>query len=477
MPRKKGTVQKIIEDVEEIDTGKKKGLKAIYAERILENEKFCVFNDNLYIEENNLWRRINDTNFARIAYKYLGINTTRAQVNDIYHLFSSYAEDLSYNTNYIAFDKQFVFDMDKLDFSKNAKFDDCYYRIDFPPFMEEIKNPKPIEFIMEIAGNDQAVYDDILQSLATIFMAKKPAGIIWWVGNGANGKSTIAKLVHSIFGEYVADLDIKSLEDGRDAPMLNGRIADIGMESSDAYIQDAKIYKNIGTHEDFYVHKFQKQDMERINGNIAFIFNANKVPVFADKTYGTRRRTILIRFSQTFKDNPGFEDKILADGMIKSRLIAQMIYYARKIKKNGGFQWSEKSASEKSKYDNQSNSAITFVQEMLKSGLIGALNYRSINNYYAEWCAVNGVSELAKSTLRAELDNAGFGAVVQRVGEGKTRRVIVLAGEENTDMEFNGGFMGTAWKNGRPEVVDAGSIGTGGDTIKDNKMEKLNGVL
>lgn len=477
MPRRKGTVQKIIEDVEEIDTGKKKGLKAIYAERILENEKFCVFNDNLYIEENNLWRRIGDGSFARISYKYLGINTTKAQIKDIYHLFSNYAQDLSYNKTYIAFDKHFIFNMKTLDFDKNADFDECYYRIDFPPFMEEIKNPKPIEFIMEIAGNDQGIYDDILQSLAIIFMAKKPSGVIWWVGDGANGKSTITRLIHSILGEYVADLDIKGLEDGKDAPILNGRMADISIESSDAYIKDAKIYKNIGTHEDFWVHKYQTQDMIRINGNIAFILSANKVPIFSDKTGGTRRRTILVRFSQKFKDNPDFEEKILADGMIKSRLIAQMIHYARRIKKNGGFQWSEKSASEKSKYDNQSNSAITFVQEMLKSGLIGALNYRSINNYYTEWCAVNGVSELAKSTLRAELDNAGFGAVVQRVGEGKTRRVIVLVGEENTDMEFNGGFMGTAWKNGRPEVVDAGSIGTGGDIIKDNKMEKLNGVL
>ena len=343
--------------------------------------------------------------------------------------------------------------MEKLDFVDNVPFGECFYRIKSSPNISEITKPTPIKFINEIAGGDAKIYDDILQSMATIFMVSKPAGVIWWLGGGANGKSTIAKLLHKIFNGYLCDIDINGLEDGRDAPILNGKLANIGKESSDSFVEDSKIYKSIGTHEDIFVHKFHAQDMTRVAGNITTILSANKIPVFADKTFGARRRTILIRFTQSFEDNKSFEDKILASSAIKEKLLAQMIYYARMIKKNRGYNWSEKTIAEKVTYDEGANSALTYVRAMVDQGLLGALNYRSVFMHYQNWCEVNGYNSLSRSTLKNELDEAGFALRSQRMPSGEVRKVLALEGAVTAEMTFDGARYGLAFEGGKPRVA------------------------
>lgn len=432
------------EPADDIIVPKKQDAKTFCFDVLNKHHNFCTFWNNLYYEEDGVWVQLSDDDFSRIVYGILGTSMRRSAISDLYHLFKNYSIDLTDNSKYISFSDGSVLDMITLDFTDKITFQECFYRIKYKPDLAEVDKPTLIKFIHEISGNNDDVYDDILQSISTIFMAEKPTGIVWWLGSGANGKSTISKFLHQIFNGYLCDIDIHGLEDGRDAPILNGKLADIGKESSDSFIEDSKIYKNIGAHENFSVHKFHSQDTIEINGNLTYILSANKIPIFSDKTYGARRRTILIRFTQTFEDDPTFEKRTFTDDTI-ARLLGQMIYYARRIKKDRGYTWSNSTIKEKINYDESANTALSYVKENIANGLVGALNYRSIRQHYENWCEINGYNALSRTTLRSELDDAGFTLRSLRDKDNKSRKVLVLDGHSPTDLSFDGNQYGTAW--------------------------------
>lgn len=456
---------------------KKQDAKTVCFDILNEHHSFCTFWNNLYYESDGAWVQLSDDDFSRMAYGVLGTNMRRSAISDLYHLFKNYSIDLTDNSKYISFSDGSVFDMTTLDFTENLTPQQCFYRIKYAPNLAEVRKPTRIKFIHEIAGASDSVYDDIMQSISTIFMANKPTGVIWWLGSGANGKSTISKFLHQIFSGYLCDIDIHGLEDGRDAPILNGKLADIGKESSDSFIEDSKIYKNIGAHEDFSVHKFHSQDTININGNLTYILSANKIPVFSDKTYGARRRTILIRFTQTFADDPTFEERTFTSETVSS-LLGQMIYYARLIRDNKGYRWSNSTIKEKTGYDESANTALSYVKESVANGLVGALNYRSIRLHYENWCEINGYNALSRTTLRSELDDAGFALRSFRTGKEDVKKVLMLEGYVPADMSFDGNQYGTAWDTSvqRERISgDDGTIYRANDNTNDETAQLFGG--
>ena len=467
------------EDDSVVGVERKKGIKEILATRIAKKYRFCVFRGDLYLESRTKrWEKVDSDDFSRICYKTVGLSLTKAQISEIHHLIRNVCADLSLSKRYIAFSDGTVFDTKTLDFCA-VPYEDTFFRIDYSPAPLD-KATEPIKFIKEICSNDVGVYNDVMQSISTMFMLTKPVGVIWWHGDGSNGKSSISHFLKYTFKNLLADIGVDQLakNDGADAPMLNGKIANVQQESSDSVVRDSKIYKNIGTHDDFFVHKYFSQDSMVVDGNVAHIFSCNKIPTFMDKTNGARRRTIVIRFREKFAENNTFESSVFTKENAEI-LIAQMIIFARKIKSNGvKYKWSEKTLEDKSNYDKEANSAVEFVHECINNGLIGALNYRSINNYYTEWCDLNSMNVLSKTTLKNELSLAGFSLKSQRDALGRARKVVVLDGYSPMDLNFNGTFYGTAWLNGRPDVINAGSFGdTGMSGSGAAIVGQLNGIM
>lgn len=384
-------------------------VKARMAMVLEKHTRIARFKGAVIIEENGQWVDMTTDRFSEACYNQFGFGINKSRIADLEHLFRTTAENMDKVAPYIAFGDK-VWDTRTLDFTEDVKARDCVYRV---PFHVK-ENNEPIEFVMELAMGDKGVYDDIMQSVAPLIMDKKPTGVIWYLGNGANGKSTLVHLLYKIFGNYLTELTVKQLEDERDTPQLNGKLGNVCKESSEGYIEDTRTYKSIGTHEGFSVHKFHSQDMVQIEGNLHHIFSANNIPTFGDKSYGARRRTLVIPFNNRFKPNETFEEKTFTDRFV-SQFLGEMIAYALKLKEqNFEYDFSNVTNEMKEKYDTDANTAQTYADEIYSQQLYGFLNYTLLNTDYQNWCSDHGYKPSSINVLRRSVDEKGYNRTTAR---------------------------------------------------------------
>lgn len=351
--------------------------------------------------DDGYYRPMSSDAFARIAYgKYPGI--LKQQISELEHKFRATAADQTDRAHLIAMGER-VWDTRKLDFVQQDPAT-CVFATRFAPTGDR---EAALAYISDLAKGDVGVAWDILQGLAPLFMDKKPAGVIWFVGGGANGKSSLVNAMYKMFGQHFSSLTVGAIEDGRDAPRLNGVLGNVCRESSEGRVEDSERYKAIGTHEPFEVHKFHSQDMVQVTGDVHHIFNANNIPIFSDKTEGARRRTLIIPFNNHFKDDPTFEDRVFTDQFLSGLL--QLVLEATEIiaKNRYKYNFSETTEMAKADYDSEVNSAEAFFEHLQENKVEAFSNYNMLMQAYQSWCQNEGVVALGVTNLKRAMKTLG----------------------------------------------------------------------
>lgn len=262
-------------------------------------------------------------------------------------------------------------------------------------------------YLRQLADGDDGLADDMLQAMAPLFMTSRPAGVVWFIGMGANGKSALLDALYRIIGTHLVSLTMGAIEDGRDTPRLNGALGNVCKESSEGRVSDTERYKALGTHEDFWVHKFHSQDTVRVDANLHTIFNANNIPVFGDKTQGARRRTLIIPFPARFRDDPGFEDRTFTPAFL-SGLLMLILEATQKIKRNGyQYAFSDVTVKAKEAYDSEVNSAEAYLNYLKEQHVEAFTNYHLLRINYVNWCDDNGLVALGTTTLKRVMTQLG----------------------------------------------------------------------
>lgn len=291
-----------------------------------------------------------------------------------------------------------------------------------------------LPFIMSLAGGDPELYDDIMQSIAPMIMEKKPDGVIWWVGDGANGKSTLMDAIYRIFPGQLSSITVKRLTDGRDTPSLNGTLANIVKESSEGRVDDTEVYKSIGTHEDFGMHKFHSQESVTIRGNLHHIFSGNSIPAFNDKGFSARRRTFIIPFNQRFESDPNFEEKTFTPEFF-GKLVTEMFKYANRIKRQGyRYKFSAKTLAAKAEYDTEANNAEEYATSIVADGVVGFSSFNFVRGDYESWCSDNGYVALGVGHMRRAVQAVGFERYTHRQDDGKQTKFYRLSNFDDKDL-------------------------------------------
>jgi hypothetical protein len=452
-------INKALELLENGDENRTITFNETTAAKVLGKWRIVRFHKKLFIWEDDAdsfphYRLLDMDTFKRICYPEAG-GVARSKITDVYELVTAAADDLTSNDHLINFGmevadatmhpeltgfdayfpvnhKRCVWNTQSLMWEYGTDDANVMWRSPYPRVRVKLPDTdgyddSPLPFIMQLAGGDRALYDDIMQSIAPLVMAKKPDGVIWWVGQGANGKSTLMDAIYRIFPGQLASLNVKRLVDGRDTPTLNGKLANVVKESSEGRIEDTEIYKCLGTHENFETHKFHSQESMTIKGNIHSIFSGNSIPVFADKGHSIRRRTFIIPFNQVFESDPDFERKTFTPEFF-GRLINEIARYAKRLEKQGyRYIWSAATTGAKELYDREASNAEEYAKTLVNDDHVVAFyNYNPVRMDYENWCAEEGFPPLGIGNLKKAMALVGFERVSNRAENGSVSKIYRL---------------------------------------------------
>jgi len=403
----------LIKQDEQSTTEQKMSLKEAQARKIDLKYRIVRFRGAVLFRDKNGWEPLSYDEFARMCYKVHGSGIRQTQIKDLQHLFFTSAPDLTKYAQYVAFPDGRVWDMKSLKFTEAVSNEDCIYTTAVSP-TEGNSHRKWIE---EVTRGDKDLADDIIKALAPIFMVKKPFGVFWFLGNGANGKSTTLKALYAIFGSeapythnrWFSQLTVKQIEDERDTPMINGKLGNVCLESNDGHVKDTGGYKNLAEHSTFNVHKFNSQDGTVVDGNVHTIFNANNIPTFADKTQGVRRRTFTIPFKAAFAQDSTFDERLFNKKEFLSDLLGEILRTTNIIKKQGySYDFSDQTLKAKEDYDEEVNTAETYFEELVQTEVWGFTNFKDLTSDYQKWCDERSYTALGKKAIAQGAKITGF---------------------------------------------------------------------
>lgn len=402
-------------------TEEKMTLKQKQARAISNRYRIVRFRGAVLYRSNEGWEPLSHDEFARICYQVHGAGIRQTHIKDLQHLFFTSSDDLTAFAHYIAMPDGRVWDMKELKFTKEISPEDCVYTTAVAPGTGNSHR----EWLEEVTLGDKDLADDIIKALAPVFMYKKPLGVFWFLGNGANGKSTTLKALYALFGaeapytqsRWFSQLTVKQIEDERDAPIINGKLGNICLESNDGHIKDTGGYKNLAEHSTFNVHKFNSQDGVMVDGNVHTIFNANNIPTFADKTQGVRRRTFTIPFRASFPQDGTFDERLFASEGFLADLLNEILETAVKIEKNGyNYDFSPVTIKAKEDYDEEVNTAETYFEELIETEVWGFTNFTDLTKDYQKWCDERSYTALGKKSVAHAAKIAGFERKSFRLG-------------------------------------------------------------
>ena len=379
-------------------SGDKKPRKSDLVSHMVDGLNICNYYGHTYLEGDGLWKRLSETDFKSICYAVFGAGIPSAHIRDLEHYFMGSHNILPTPSKLISMGDK-IWDMGKCDFVLET-IDRCFFRSSITPNMNiEIGHNK---FVKDLACNDNGVYNDIFSTIAVMFSSQKPDMVGFFYGDGSNGKSVLIDIVNKIIGNHISSINLERLTDQRDAPLINGTLANLCGENADnIVIEDSQTFKSIGSHERWSVHRMHTNDVIEIDTHPVHIFCVNNMPNFKDKSNAIIRRARVVPFKNKFEQDPSFRDSLLNDSKFLSDFLGEILLYCQNGKSNN---WvtpmSEATQEQIKEYDLLRNSSKTFIDEYVHSGLIGFKDFIILGQEYENWCKTNGYTEMGTKNLR-----------------------------------------------------------------------------
>lgn len=223
----------------------------------------------------------------------------------------------------------------------------------------------------KIACNDPQVRSLFEEYIGYNFYRRNELGKAFiFTGDKSNGKSTFLDVMIKLLGtDNTSALDIKELSDRFSTAMMFGKLANIGDDIGDDFLQGnaVAIFKKIVTGNRVKAER-KGQDPFEFNPYVKLTFSANDMPKMRDKTGAVIRRLVMIPCDATFtKDDPDYRP------FIKYELIQEdcLEYFIRigidglkRVLENNSFTESDKCIQRLKDYELENDNFLQFVEDM-----------------------------------------------------------------------------------------------------------------
>ena len=195
-------------------------------------------------------------------------------------------------------------------------------------------------------------------------------------GDKSNGKSTFLDLIKAILGESnISALDLRELGDRFSTAMLFGKLANIGDDIGDEFMQGnaVSVFKKIVTGNRVKAEQKGKDPFE-FNPYVKLLFSANDMPRMRDKTGAVLRRLVMIPFNATFSKADADYDPFIKYKLIKEDSIEYLIQLGieglKRVLSNNEFTKSTKVDRVLTEYEEENNPIIAFINEVGEDAII-----------------------------------------------------------------------------------------------------------
>ena len=248
-------------------------------------------------------------------------------------------------------------------------------------------------------------------------------------GDKNNGKSTFLAIVRAILGEQnISALDLKELGDRFSTSMMYGKLANIGDDIGDDFLQGIQVsmFKKIVTGDRIKAER-KGQDPFEFNPFIKLLFSANDIPRMKDKTGAVLRRLVIIPFNAQFsKEDPDFDPFIkykLTQQDSLEYMIALGMEGLRRVMDNDGFTRSEQVQNQLDEYEMENNPITAFITEVGTDAIEGEPTC-DVYKRYQVFCADNSMTPMSAIIFSKQINKRlGYEAVQQRIN-GRNMRVF-----------------------------------------------------
>lgn len=221
-------------------------------------------------------------------------------------------------------------------------------------------------------------------------------------GSGSNGKSTLLNMIKHMLGKNnISVLDMKKLNDRFSTVMMYGKLANIGDDISDHFIDDSAEFKKIVTGETIDAEQ-KGQPKFMFEPYVKLIFSANNIPRIGKGRDSSAiiRRLVIIPFNANFKNDDGSYDKPFIGEELKSQdaveyLIKIGIDGLKRLLTNKVYSTSDQLKEELEEFEEMNNPVIGFFKEYDIDDIENkATNF--VYGKYNEYCIDNNMTPMAK---------------------------------------------------------------------------------
>ena len=283
----------------------------------------------------------------------------------------------------------------------------------------------------KLACGDAAIRALLEECIGYCFYRRNELGKAFILtGDKSNGKSTFLDCVKAILGDRnISALDLKELGDRFNTSMMFGKLANIGDDIGDDFLQGSQVsvFKKIVTGNRIKAER-KGQDPFEFNPFIKLLFSANDIPRMKDKTGAVLRRLVIIPFNATFsKDDPDYEP------FIKYKLTQEepIEYFIRlgveglkRVIINNGFTKSDKVQNQLDEYEEENNPIIAFIND---TGVDRIENEPTADVYkrYQVFCADNSMQPMSNIVFSKQINKRLGFRVIQKKLNNRNCKIFV----------------------------------------------------
>jgi len=262
-------------------------------------------------------------------------------------------------------------------------------------YNENIKEPTTfLRFLDDITQGNEKKKNLILDMMTyTLYRTNPYEKMFVLVGSGANGKSTLLKLLEDILGkENVSSRTLHDLAENRFATAdLEGKFANLVYELKSQDIKEfdkvkALVSGDTITAERKFAPSFTFKNYAKM------IFATNVIPTILDETDAVYRRIILIEFSAKFekeKRDPFMLEKLLKE---KEGIVKLLIQRLPKIIQHG-FEYENDIEKIRDRYNLYATSWEKFIDEYIEGNAVSTCVFaKDIYDAYVDFCNKNDIS-------------------------------------------------------------------------------------